>query len=258
MTWFETRGIFQCPPAKTWQIFFSRIQMISAYNWDKCDGNHLSTPPAQQECHMAGWGGFFSGSTLYQFQYFTVLCANVSDTETSAMQPTTYNAEKPQHSFITYRILFFSHQKAKLTYTNEFIAKAQPRKPRVDEMFVPQWRGWTGRYLYCSSIHPNSPPAPALWHSRLCLELVLGQTDFWPRPVGTCDNCYLPVHHSPPIKDHDTHLICDISVHINSSSCYKAVLKKGIVHLTINYITARLLLCFLTAHSTIEYSNCYL
>lgn len=49
-----------------------------------------------------------------------------------------------------------------LTYTNEFIAKAQQRKSRVDEMFVPQRQGWTGRYLNCSSIHPNSPPAPAL------------------------------------------------------------------------------------------------
>lgn len=49
-----------------------------------------------------------------------------------------------------------------LLYIADCIFKTQQWKLRDDGIFVPQRRGWTGRHLYCSSIHPNSPPAPAL------------------------------------------------------------------------------------------------
>lgn len=142
-----------------------------------------------------------------------------------------------QESFSTHSsshnlyIWIFLHQL--LWFTPNCIYKAQQRNLTDDWMFVPLKQGWTGRCLDCSSIHPNSLPAPVLWCSRLCLERVLERRDFWSHPVGICGNCSWPVCHSPPIRNCNTHLILDLSMHINSSSCCKVVVGKIIVILSI-------------------------
>lgn len=141
-----------------------------------------------------------------------------------------------QESFCTHRsshnlyIWIFLPQL--LLFTPNCIYQAQQRNLIDDWMFVPLKQGWTGRCLDCSSIHPNSPPAPVLWCSRRP-ERVPERRDFGSRPVGICGNCSWPVCHSPPIRNGYTHLICDLSVHVNSSSCCKAVVGKRIVILSI-------------------------